>query len=217
MPGHAPEVVGHRTSHLQIPSTLLEELGVTQEAHTYSSAGNLFAPLPYLVASGYDYMAVFDKHFKITFPSPVPTSFATWQTTAATIRWHAPRARKSSRSIRTGSRKWSARAGAWSGGSADPQDAAPAAFLFEADEDAALSVSRQRARQRQVVEEYAGGPAGRPGHRVVVLPGRDSQPDRQPDADQARQPALCAGATRCSRPHACLASRAMRRCARPCS
>ncbi|MDO9598865.1 MAG: sulfatase, partial [Azoarcus sp.] len=68
MPGHKPEVIHERTSHLQISPTLLEELGVTQAASTYSSASNLFTPLPYLVASGYDYMTVFDDQHKITFP-----------------------------------------------------------------------------------------------------------------------------------------------------
>lgn len=68
MPGHQPEVVDYRTSHAQISPTLLEELGVTQAASTYSSASNLFTPLSYFVASGYDYMTVFDNKHKITFP-----------------------------------------------------------------------------------------------------------------------------------------------------
>lgn len=68
MPGQDPAVIEQRTSHLQISPTLLERLGVTQDARTYSSASNLFTPLPYFVASGYDYMAVFDEDYKITFP-----------------------------------------------------------------------------------------------------------------------------------------------------
>lgn len=68
MPGQAAGVVQHRTSHLQISPTLLTRLGVTQPPQSYSSATELFTPMPYFVAGGYDYMAVFDEHYKITFP-----------------------------------------------------------------------------------------------------------------------------------------------------
>ncbi|WP_243632309.1 sulfatase-like hydrolase/transferase [Parazoarcus communis] len=68
MPGQAAKVVQHRTSHLQISPTLLTRLGVTQPPLSYSSATDLFTPMPYFVTGGYDYMAVFDEHYKITFP-----------------------------------------------------------------------------------------------------------------------------------------------------
>lgn len=68
LPGHKPAAIEQRTSHLQISPTLLGQLGVTQAPRSYSSAGDLFTPLPYFVASGYDYMAVFDEHYKISFP-----------------------------------------------------------------------------------------------------------------------------------------------------
>lgn len=68
LPGHQPEVIGHRASHLQVAQTLLEALGVKQEAHTYSSAGNLFSQSDYLVAGEYDYMTLCDDNYKISFP-----------------------------------------------------------------------------------------------------------------------------------------------------
>lgn len=68
LPGRQGEVVSQRTSHLQIAPTLLEQLGVTQDAHSYSSATPLANALPYFVAGDYDYMTVFDANYKITFP-----------------------------------------------------------------------------------------------------------------------------------------------------
>ncbi len=68
IPGIKPQVIEQRTSHIQIPQTLLSQLGVSGKQHDYSLAGDLFTPLPYLVAGNYNYMAVFDEHYKIAFP-----------------------------------------------------------------------------------------------------------------------------------------------------
>lgn len=68
LPGHAPEVVEHRTSHVQIAPTLLAALGVTQDPHSYSSGTTLFDELPYFVVGDYNYMAVIDEQYKLTFP-----------------------------------------------------------------------------------------------------------------------------------------------------
>ncbi len=68
MPGTAPAVVTHRTSHLQIAPTLLSYLGVTQPARSYSSADTLDKTMPYFVFGEYDHMGIFDGKHKITFP-----------------------------------------------------------------------------------------------------------------------------------------------------
>lgn len=68
LPGHEHEVIRHRTSHVQISPTLLARLGVTQDPRSFSSATDLFTPLPYFVAGDYNYMAVFDDDYKVTFP-----------------------------------------------------------------------------------------------------------------------------------------------------
>lgn len=68
LPGQAPAVVTHRTSHLQIAPTLLTYLGVTQPARSYSSADTLDQTMPYFVFGEYDYMGIFDGEHKITFP-----------------------------------------------------------------------------------------------------------------------------------------------------
>lgn len=68
LPGSKPEVVSQRTSHLQIAPTLLEYLGVSAPARSYSSADNLFTPMPYFVVGEYDHMGLVDGEHKITFP-----------------------------------------------------------------------------------------------------------------------------------------------------
>lgn len=68
LPGQMPEVITHRTSHLQIAPTLLAYLGVTQPARSYSSADPLDQTLPYFVFGEYDHMGIFDGQHKITFP-----------------------------------------------------------------------------------------------------------------------------------------------------
>lgn len=75
LPGQAPQVVSHRTSHLQIASTLLEYLGVTAPSRSYSSADNLSHEMPYQVVGEYDYMGLIDGRNKITFPYTGSTYF----------------------------------------------------------------------------------------------------------------------------------------------
>lgn len=67
-PGAKPEVITHRTSHLQIPSTLLRELGIKDSSRNYSSADPLEVEMPYFIFGSYNYMGVFDGKNKITFP-----------------------------------------------------------------------------------------------------------------------------------------------------
>ena len=69
IPGRAPAVVKHRTTHLQISPSLLGELGVRQDPRSYSSANTLFAPASdYFVVGEYDYIGIIDDRYKITFP-----------------------------------------------------------------------------------------------------------------------------------------------------
>lgn len=68
MPGQAPKVTSYRTSHLQIPATLLSYLGVTAPSRSYSSADPLSVPTETLVFGEYDYMGLGDGSYKITFP-----------------------------------------------------------------------------------------------------------------------------------------------------
>ena len=68
LPGTAPAVVTHRTSHLQIAPSLLTYLGVTQPPRSYTSADTLDKTLPYFVFGEYDHMGIFDGQHKITFP-----------------------------------------------------------------------------------------------------------------------------------------------------
>lgn len=69
LPGRKPQTVTQRTSHLQLSPTLLAQLGVEGDSHAFSSAGTLFDPTPdYFVAGEYDYMAIYDDQYKITFP-----------------------------------------------------------------------------------------------------------------------------------------------------
>ncbi|SIR39831.1 hypothetical protein SAMN05421829_114109 [Aromatoleum tolulyticum] len=68
MPGQQPQVVTHRTSHLQISPTLLEYLGVTAPSRSYSSADTLDHTADNLVLGEYDFMGIFDGEHKISFP-----------------------------------------------------------------------------------------------------------------------------------------------------
>ncbi len=68
VPGTKPERIRHKTSHIQIPATLMEEIGVTTDSDKYALAGDLSSTLPYLVAGNYNYVAVIDDKHKITFP-----------------------------------------------------------------------------------------------------------------------------------------------------
>lgn len=76
LPGRKPEVIRHRTTHLEIAPTLLGELGVRQAPRSYSSADTLFAKdVPYFVLGEYDYMGIMDDQVKITFPYTASTFF----------------------------------------------------------------------------------------------------------------------------------------------
>lgn len=68
MPGQKPQVITHRTSHLQIAPTLLEYLGVTEPSRNYSSADSLFKPMDRFVVGEYDHMGIIDDQYKISFP-----------------------------------------------------------------------------------------------------------------------------------------------------
>lgn len=69
LPGHAPKVIRHRTSHLEISPTLLGALGVSQNTLTYSSSTSLLANAPpYFVVGEYDYIGIIDERYKISFP-----------------------------------------------------------------------------------------------------------------------------------------------------
>ncbi len=68
VPGYEPQAVEHETSHLQIPLTIMQYLGVTTPPESYSLAGNLFAPPDYLVVGNYTYMGVKQGDTKISFP-----------------------------------------------------------------------------------------------------------------------------------------------------
>lgn len=75
LPGQAPQVVAHRTSHLQIAPTLLGYLGVTAPPRSYSSAEPLNVEMPYHVVGEYNHMGIVDAHNKITFPYTGSTYF----------------------------------------------------------------------------------------------------------------------------------------------
>ena len=75
LPGQAPQVVAHRTSHLQIAPPLLGYLGVTAPPRTYSSAEPLAVQMPYHVVGEYDHMGLVDARHKITFPYTGSTYF----------------------------------------------------------------------------------------------------------------------------------------------
>ncbi len=66
--GQPSKVVSYRTSHLQIPATLLEYLGVTTPSRQYSSADPLHTKMPRSVVGEYDHMAIIDGQTKIGFP-----------------------------------------------------------------------------------------------------------------------------------------------------
>ncbi len=68
MPGEQPRQINTKTSHTQIPQTLLARLGVTTPPENHSSAGDLFSPLPYLTMGNYHYLSIFDGRYKVTFP-----------------------------------------------------------------------------------------------------------------------------------------------------
>jgi len=68
VPNEKPQQINTKTSHIQIPQTLLARLGVTTGYKEHSLAGDLFSTLPYLVMGNYNYLSTFDKKYKVTFP-----------------------------------------------------------------------------------------------------------------------------------------------------
>ncbi len=68
MPNKKPQQINTKTSHIQIPETLLARLGVTTSYKEHSLAGDLFSTLPYLVMGNYNYLSIFDEKYKVTFP-----------------------------------------------------------------------------------------------------------------------------------------------------
>ncbi len=68
IPGQVAETITRKTSHIQIPATLLKKLGVPHDPFSYSSADDLTTTLPYLIMGNYNYMTVFKDKYKVTFP-----------------------------------------------------------------------------------------------------------------------------------------------------
>lgn len=69
LPHEPVRTIEHKTSHLQIPATILARMGVTNPASDYSSATSLFdTQLPYLVVGNHDAIGIIDKTFRIAFP-----------------------------------------------------------------------------------------------------------------------------------------------------
>ena len=68
IPGFQAQQFEHQTSHLQIPKTLMDYLGVTTPAAAYTLAGDLFQPMDQLVVGNYNYVGVKKGDAKIVFP-----------------------------------------------------------------------------------------------------------------------------------------------------
>jgi len=70
LPGVAPAVVDRMTSHLDLPSTLLPRLGVTNPASDYGLGVDLLkdAPRTYLMVSGWSEVVYVDDSYKAVFP-----------------------------------------------------------------------------------------------------------------------------------------------------
>lgn len=68
IPNVEPQLIGHKTSHIQIPQTLMERIGVITPYQGYSLADDLFTKLPFLVAGNYNYLCIIDDKHKLTFP-----------------------------------------------------------------------------------------------------------------------------------------------------
>ncbi len=68
IPGYQAQQFEHQTSHLQIPKTLMDYLGVTTPAAAYTLAGDLFQPMDRLVVGNYNYVGVKKGDAKIVFP-----------------------------------------------------------------------------------------------------------------------------------------------------
>lgn len=70
IPGVAPAVVQSESSHLDIPATVMDALGVEVSSNIYSEGNSLLhgPKRTFLVAAGWDTMVYADKDCKITFP-----------------------------------------------------------------------------------------------------------------------------------------------------
>jgi membrane-anchored protein YejM (alkaline phosphatase superfamily) len=70
IPGRSPERIERMTSHLDVPATVLDALGVTNDPGDYSLGENLFSgrERPYLVLSGHEDLCYVDREFKAVFP-----------------------------------------------------------------------------------------------------------------------------------------------------
>ena len=71
IPGRAPRQVTDRTSHLDLPPTLLTLLGVTNPPADYSLGRDLLAPGARVdcVVADWDHLALFDDEYKAVFPT----------------------------------------------------------------------------------------------------------------------------------------------------
>jgi len=70
-PGRAPEAVERMTSHLDVPATVMNLLGVTNSPEDYSLGFDLFGPQKreYCVLAGWGNVAYVDSEFKLKFYS----------------------------------------------------------------------------------------------------------------------------------------------------
>jgi uncharacterized protein len=83
IPGRAPAVVEHRTSHVDFVPTLAPLLGITNPTSDYSTGTNLFSDEARLLTfSDWDRIAISDGHYKAIFPLRTPSQIMTRVTTA---------------------------------------------------------------------------------------------------------------------------------------
>ncbi len=69
MPGQAPTILSHRTSHVDLVPTILPALGVTNPSSDYSTGTNLFSSTPRLLTfADWDRIAISDGIHKVVFP-----------------------------------------------------------------------------------------------------------------------------------------------------
>jgi len=70
IPGHAPAVIKEKSSHLDIPATVFDALGIETPSNVYSLGSSLLhgPSRQFIVAAGWDTMVYADKDCKITFP-----------------------------------------------------------------------------------------------------------------------------------------------------
>ncbi|WP_374680942.1 sulfatase-like hydrolase/transferase [Accumulibacter sp.] len=68
LPGYPAKSYEHVTSHLQIPLTLMDYMGVSTPAQAYTLAGDLFHSEDFLVLGNYNYMGIKNGDSKLVFP-----------------------------------------------------------------------------------------------------------------------------------------------------